>query len=246
MTRPAARAAGPQARSPFFFFCDHASNHMPEAFDGLGLSDAERGMHIAYDIGAEALTEVLCDRFDARGVYSTFSRLIVDPNRGLERPDLIPEISGGIVVPGNQNLSADARQARIDQFWKPYHAALADEIAAHDDARPRDAVIVSVHSFTPQLLDEARPWQVAVLWNNDEASARRVIDHLIEARLEVGDNVPYSGRETYNHSIDAHVGPRELAHVTFEVRQDLLTTPAGIDRMADLLSRSLRDLIEGR
>ncbi|MCK7583517.1 MAG: hypothetical protein MZV65_53650 [Chromatiales bacterium] len=45
---------------------------------------------------------------------------------------------------------------------------------------PRQIVplVVSVHTFTPQMAGFERPWHVGVLWDKDEPSARRLIDGL--------------------------------------------------------------------
>ena len=41
------------------FLCDHASPALPEAYGDLGLTPEHFTRHIAYDIGAAALTEAL-------------------------------------------------------------------------------------------------------------------------------------------------------------------------------------------
>ena len=48
--------------------------------------------------------------------------------------------------------------------------------------RAREVVplLVSVHSFAPRLADTDRPWHAGVLWDMDEANARRVIAGLAE------------------------------------------------------------------
>src|SRR3546814_7634438 len=93
--------------------------------DLLGLDEAALARHIAWDIGIAEVTRHLARRLDAPAVLSRFSRLIVDPNRQLDNPTLIPEISDGTVVPGNRELDAGARRARVDTFFRPYHAAIA-------------------------------------------------------------------------------------------------------------------------
>ena len=45
--------------------CDHASNRIPAEYGSLGLPAAELERHIAYDIGAAALTRGLAERFGA-------------------------------------------------------------------------------------------------------------------------------------------------------------------------------------
>ena len=55
--------------------------------------------------------------------------------------------------------------------------------------------------------------------------------------LVVGDNEPYSGRHPANYTIDHHAKAAGLPHVCIEVRQDLLDSPAGVERWVRLLAR---------
>ena len=63
--------------------CDHASPALPQAYGDLGLSPDHFTRHIAYDIGAAALTESLAARFGAPALFTTFSRLLIDPKASL-------------------------------------------------------------------------------------------------------------------------------------------------------------------
>jgi predicted N-formylglutamate amidohydrolase len=76
-----------------------------------------------------------------------------------------------------------------------------------------------------------------VLWDHDEANARRLLAGLQEhLDLVVGDNEPYSGKHPANYTIDRHARARGLPHVCIEVRQDLLGSPAGIERWVQMLA----------
>ena len=67
--------------------CDHAANAFPPGYGALGLPREALERHIAYDIGAAQLARRLAARLGAPAVLSTFSRLLIDPNRGARRPD---------------------------------------------------------------------------------------------------------------------------------------------------------------
>src|SRR3546814_20270635 len=76
-------------------------------------------------------------------------------------------------VPGNA-LYDSAREGRLARFFRPYHDHIVATIAAH-----RPAMILSLHSFTPSLAahpDQARPWHVGVLYNEDDRLAAAAID----------------------------------------------------------------------
>ncbi len=231
--------------TPVLVFCDHASNAMPPALECLGLPGDMLTTHIAWDIGAGAVAEAMARRLDGRFFACEFSRLIIDPNRDVASHDLIPAVADQIPVPGNQMLTEADRARRIAEFHDPYHAALAatiDDHAGHGDA----ALAISVHSFTNRLMGagEERPWGAGLLWREDEASARFIIDWLRrKADWPIGDNEPYDAR-LFNYSVDRHIGPHGMRHLTFEVRQDLIGDAGGVEEIAALLARGVGALLK--
>ncbi|MCR9270659.1 MAG: N-formylglutamate amidohydrolase [Hyphomonadaceae bacterium] len=231
--------------APLFVFVDHASNTIPAAYDNLGLPDDILATHIGWDIGAAALGRALAERLQSKALFCQYSRLLIDPNRSLDKADLIPSEADRIPIPGNQALSAADRHQRIEAFHQPYHEQL--ELALDQICRAHtNPLIVSVHSFTPRLLGDAqtRPWHLGLLWREDEASARHVIQHLSEnTDYHVGDNQPYDAR-VFNYSVDRHVGPRGLRHITLEVRQDLVSNTNGVDRVAGNLEPALQAMLK--
>ena len=55
-------------------------------------------------MGAAGVAERLAEMLGAPALLSRFSRLLIDPNRGLDDPTLIMQISDGLIVPGNVGL----------------------------------------------------------------------------------------------------------------------------------------------
>ena len=152
--------------------CDHASRFIPRALCGLGLGEEELCRHIAWDIGIADVTKGLAMLLDAPAVLSQFSRLIIDPNRPHDDELLVPQVSDGVAVPGNRDITPLAQAARIAEFHAPYHAAVADALAAllqqpksHADLLP---ALISMHSFTPVMNGFKRPWHIGILWDRDE------------------------------------------------------------------------------
>jgi len=207
------------------FVADHASAHVPPDID-LGIPDAWLADHIAVDIGTAALTAALQAQFAAPAVVAAVSRLVIDLNREPERVDLIPVLSDGRRIDGNVGLTPAERQRRIDTYFTPYHAAVSAAIARH-----RPLLIVSVHSFTPALAsrDEARPWPwpIGILYNHDDRAARTALAWLSERQVNVGDNLPYSGRDL-NYTMNRHAEANGIAYLGIEIRQDLLADVDGI------------------
>jgi predicted N-formylglutamate amidohydrolase len=213
------------------FVADHASRHIPDHV-ALGVPDEALHTHIAWDIGVDDLARRMAAACGAPVHLGHVSRLLIDLNREQDAPGLIPEHSDGVVIPGNHGLSDADRRARIDQYWRPYHDALAGLI---DAARP--GLLVSIHSFTPQLAtrpEEQRPWEIGVLYNEDDRAARIAIPQLEAAGLITGDQLPYSGK-LLNATMNRHGEGNGIPYLGLEVRQDLLADAAGVARMAGLL-----------
>ena len=89
-------------RAPLVIACDHASNAVPPEIGNLGVSDADMQRHIAWDIGAAAISRHLARAFDAPAILSGTSRLVIDCNRQLRDPTLIPVSSDGTPLPANE------------------------------------------------------------------------------------------------------------------------------------------------
>lgn len=238
MTGESWRVLGTPQAGGVLIVSDHASNRVPEDID-LGIDPSLLDQHIAVDIGVLAVATLLA----GGGPYAAFvghvSRLVVDLNRDPHAPAAIPVASDGHAIPGNY-LDHAGHLARIDRFHTPYHAALADLL---DTAPP--ALIVSLHSFTPALAshpDEQRPWEVGVLYNQDDRAARRAIPWLEAEGLVVGDQQPYSGR-LLNYSMDRHAERRGVPYLGLELGQDLVGDAAAEERWAGVIDRLCQHLV---
>ncbi|MGD1878160.1 MAG: N-formylglutamate amidohydrolase [Kiloniellaceae bacterium] len=229
-------------QAPLLLLCDHATRFIPRALQSLGLDESALTRHIAWDIGIAEVTRHLARRLDAPAVLSHFSRLIVDPNRQTDNPTLVPEISDGTVVPGNRDLSQADRAARIETFFRPYHAAIAAQVDALQAAGKTPA-LVSMHSFTPIMHGLQRPWEIGILWNRDPRLPRPLMDRLRADGLTVGDNEPYSGADEHGYTQHTHGDRRGLANVLIEVRQDLIDTQQGAAAWAERLGAALEAVL---
>jgi predicted N-formylglutamate amidohydrolase len=205
---------------------DHASKHVPEDYDGLGLAPGVLQRHVGYDIGVRDVVLHLAHALGAPAVLSRFSRLLIDPNRGLDDPTLVMRLSDGDLVPGNARHDAEERQRRIDRFWKPYDDAIGATLRqmAQTGVTP---CILSVHSFTPVWRGRPRPWHAGILWDRDPRLARLLLNHLArDPTLVVGDNEPYDGA-LRGDCMHRHGTANGYAHAIVEIRQDLVATPEG-------------------
>ena len=221
--------------------CDHASNRVPEDYGDLGLPKEQFERHIGYDIGARPLTLELARRLNAPALMTTYSRLLIDPNRGEDDPTIVMRLSDGAVVPGNARIDAVERQRRIGRFHRPYHD-LIDRTLDRMLEAAAPPVIISIHSYTPVWRSVPRPWHAGILWDSDSRAVRPFLDQLgADPDLVVGDNEPYDGA-LKNDTMYLHGTKRGLAHALLEVRQDLIADEAGVMSWADRLQPILEDL----
>jgi len=233
---------GEARKSRWLITCDHASNFVPHEVNGgdLGIGPADMNRHIAYDVGARGTSLALGELLDAPVICSNFSRLVIDPNRGIEDPTLVMRLYDGTIIPANRHVDAAEIQRRIDAYYQPYHDALAGLAAARDDV-----VIVAMHSFAPKLAGRApRPWEIGVLHAPaEDRFGIPLIERLREETdLTVGDNEPYAGYLP-GDSIYKHALQDGRLNALIELRQDVIGTEEGQAHWAERLAPTLTETL---
>lgn len=233
---PPVEIVNPDGTSELLLIGDHAGNLIPSTLGTLGVAAHDLARHIGWDIGVDALGRSLAARLDAVFVRQRYSRLVIDCNRDPASAAAMPTESDGTAVPGNAGLDSAARRLRVAEIHEPYQLAVGSALAG----RAGSGVLVSLHSFTPSLAGRARRWHLGVLHaGHNDAFARRVLDWLTRhGRLTIGDNEPYRMDAT-DHSVPRHAFDSGRLYVELEIRQDLLTGPAEVKMMADLLATAL-------
>ncbi|WP_370284064.1 N-formylglutamate amidohydrolase [Pseudooceanicola sp.] len=241
MTYKPYQIIGADRPSRWLVTCDHAANTVPDFVGGgsLGLPQADMDRHIAFDPGAAEVTLALAEALDGPAILSNFSRLVIDPNRGEDDPTLLMKLYDGSIIPANRHAGPEELERRLDACYRPYHAALAGLAARRDDT-----VLLSIHSFTPQLRGRPpRPWQVGVLYGRDERLAQALLTRLRqEPDLCVGENEPYGGHLP-GDAVERHAIDHGRPNVLIELRNDLIATPEGqrawAARLAPMLAEAL-------
>jgi len=230
----------PRATAPLLLTCEHASYALPERYAGLGLDAEQLRDHIGWDIGAAAVVERLSEMLAVPAVLSTVSRLLVDCNRDERAEDLMPRQSHGVVVPGNQNIDAEERRARLREHYEPFHDAV--------DRRLSDSgawLLLSVHSFTPVLNGNERAFDVGVLFDDHAETAEHLAALLRDGGMSVRMNEPYSGLEGLIFSANRHGRRHSRRYVEIEINNGLLRNPTDVARVSRLVERALSALLAG-
>ncbi len=238
---PPVTVTRPDGPSPFLLVCDHAGNRIPRKLGTLGVSQADRRRHIAWDVGAAEMAYRVSELLDAPLVLQSYSRLVIDCNRDPKVESAMPLISETTEIPGNRDLDPREVEARIAEIFRPYH----DRITAMMDARAvagRPTILVALHSFTPYYEGwGARPWHIGILYNRDDRLPRVMLELLrAEPGLTVGDNEPYKISDETDYTIPVHGERRGVVHVEIEVRQDGIETGDGQMVWAERLVHFLR------
>ena len=233
-------------RFPLLLTCEHAGQNIPARLGNLGLYRGEINRHIAYDLGAEAVARQLSLQLDAPLVVQRYSRLVVDCNRPLNAGDCIPITSDGTTIPGNQDLEAFSRQQRYNEIHQPFHAEVARQLDRRGAAEHKP-VLISVHSFTPQLKinGEYRPWQLGLLYNRDDriAKALQSVLTLHEPQLNVALNQPYQITDEGDYTIPVHGEQRGIRHVLLEIKNSEIEDRNGQSRWVKLLAKAVSAVI---
>ena len=223
---------GEQALGDVLIVGDHASNRVPPDID-LGIDRALLSTHIGWDIGVASLAQAI----GAPLFLGNVSRLVIDLNRDPGDPGIVPQSSDGHDIPGNHGDTSD----RVVLYWQPYH----DELAARIE-RTQPVLLVSLHSFTPTLRskpDDARPWEIGILYNHDDRAARTAIAALEAAGVVVGDQLPYSGKEL-NATMNRHGEGTGTPYLGIEVRQDLIADDDGVAKWAAILRAVIHSCLD--
>ena len=234
---PPVREFNQAGRSPFFLTCDHYGRLVPRALGDLGLPESELKRHIGWDIGIAGVAEQLSPQLDAHLIVQRYSRLVIDCNRPPDVASSIPRISEATTIPGNEGISAADAAKRRAEIFDPYHRRI-DTIIDQRRREGRPTVLVSLHSFTPVYAGIARPWHIGTLYQRDRNLPPLLLKLLrAEGDLVVGDNEPYAVSDDTDYTIPVHAEARGLMNTGIEIRQDLISDPAGEKAWADRLAR---------
>lgn len=238
-TLDSVRVTNRAGKGAYVLTCDHASNFMPPEFGTLGLAPSELDRHIAWDPGALSVAQKMAAALDATLIETRISRLVLDCNRALDAPGLVPLVSETTVIPGNDGLSEQDRQARIVRCWQPFHDAIGSVIEERL-GRGQETRLVSIHSFTPVYKGVDRPWQIGVIHDDDTRLALPLIGALNGVvGLNVGANQPYSPADGVYFTLEHHARSRNLPCAMIEIRNDEVADEAGCRRWAELLATLL-------
>jgi predicted N-formylglutamate amidohydrolase len=222
---------------PVVLVCEHAGQAIPKALGCLGLPEDALQAHIAWDIGAEAVSRLVAERLGACLILQRYSRLVIDCNRPPESDSAMPVLSDGVAVPANMALTERARQQRIGQIFEPYQQAVSARIV-----QPTCQAVLSIHSFTRSMAGFTRPWDVGFLYRQDIETSKSLataFTSLIE-KDRIGMNQPYQVDDASDWFVPRHGEATGLRHSLIEICNDCIDTSSGQQKWADWLCLAIQ------
>ena len=231
----AVEVINPQGAGGLVLLCEHASNHIPPRYDGLGLAAEARDSHAAWDPGARAVALRLSQALDAPLLAGGVSRLVYDCNRPPEAASAMPARSERIEVPGNRDLTPEQRAERVETVYRPFCAAVSGLIAERQ-ARGLPTALITIHSFTPVFHGEMRETEIGILHDSDSRMADAMLAEVPRLpHRRIARNDPYGPEDGVTHSLKLYGIANRLPNVMIELRNDLLADAAGVETLAEEL-----------
>ncbi len=234
---PVVTVTNPEGSGRVVICCEHASNGFPAPWGRLGLSAEAARAHIAWDPGALGLAQALAKQLDAPLVHANVSRLIYDLNRPPQSRGAMAAQSEVFEVPGNAGLDGEARRARTEAVYVPFHAELRALLARRAATGPLP-VLITVHSFTPVWHGRPRMVEFGIIHDADPRLAQAVLAYA-PAGLDARLNEPYSAVDEVTHTLALHATPMGFLSVMLELRNDLIASADAQEAMAARLAPSL-------
>jgi len=236
------RAGGRAGRGDrLLLSCEHGGNRIPRAYGRLFRAAArDLSSHRGWDPGALDVARALARHFRLPLRATTWSRLLVEPNRSPANPRIWSVFT--------EDLSADERERILARYWWPHRRDVESAVRCFV-ARGQRVVHVAVHSFAAELAGEVRNADVGLLYDSRRAGERALctrwqqILRELDPGLCVRRNYPYRGAaDGLTTWLRRRFPGASYAGVELELNQALLAR-RGPAPIAALLAKSLEDLL---
>lgn len=169
--------------------CEHAGHRVPQPYtdlfrDQAALLESHRG----WDPGTLALGKRLAERLSAPFHWNDVTRLLIDNNRSLDQPDTFSELS--------RQMTADQQQEVIRRYYTPHRSAIEASVEQGIELRGR-VLHLGIHSFTPCLDGQERPFDVGWLYDPARPLEHRAVSDLMQALAAVRPDLIQRRNEPY-------------------------------------------------
>ncbi len=223
--------------------CEHAFNSVPPTYRNLFVGQEQiLETHRGLDLGAQAIANHLHQVFACSYTQTTVSRLLIDCSRSLARAHCFSEFS--------KSLPEIEKQHLIDEYYLPFRQQTESLIKAKVDSGCQ-VLHLSIHSFTPELNGEVRNAGIGLLYDHSrhgEQEVARIWRSLLLQQTpsyRVRMNYPYDGTsDGFTTALRKHYTEHDYLGLEVESNQALLADQQSRDEVANVLSSSLRELLQ--
>lgn len=191
--------------------------------------------HEAVDLNMDKLFAALQNAdTDASYIYGNYSRLVCDLNA---TPDhAITQRSSefdDFKIPNNQPDQCCEQQYedRLNTFYHPYHDAkksLVDKTRAQHGG----VILLDLHSFAPTWHQTQREVEIGTLRHEKTHLSYALEDYLkSQSAFNFVSGEPYRVAERPHNAAAMIAENNDLQYLGLEIRNDLIDTPEGVERM---------------
>lgn len=225
-----------------FISCEHAVNHVPEAYLKLfHKHESVLQTHRGIDFGALEIATYLSRTLGSEFTAATVTRLLIDCNRSVSNASCFSEFT--------QQLSLAEKQQLIDHYYLPYRNQCERLIKAHID-RGHQVFHLSSHSFTPTFNGVTRNAGICLLYDpkrHGEKEVARQWHGLLAQQTpsyRVRMNYPYRGSsDGFTSALRKKYSEKEYLGLELEINQTLVKDEKSLHVVAKALFQSLKELL---
>ena len=222
-----------------FLSCEHGGNQVPNTYKYLFQNQEEiLNTHRGYDKGALELYKTLLHIHDTYfSISNEISRLLVDCNRSLFRPNLFSSFTN--------YLDKIEKKRILDSYYYPYRNTFHENV--------KDVVLygstvfhISVHAFTPEIDGKIRAADIGILFDPGHGIEKTVAMYWRKILLELFPNFKIRLNYPFFGKPDGLVAPmrKEFGNKYLGFELELNSLHAGNTRINAGIKESIDRLIK--
>ncbi|HYG40905.1 MAG TPA: N-formylglutamate amidohydrolase [Cytophagales bacterium] len=223
----------------FIISCEHGGNKIPQEYNPL-FKNAEDVLatHRGWDVGILPVAQEIAEILNLDITYSTTSRLLVELNRSIGKPDLFSSYT--------HSLSLAEKERILNEYYFPYRNKIEMEIRKSINSGSK-VIHLSFHSFTPVLNGIERQADMGLLFDPEREMEAKFCEQWKET-LQVANrdynvmfNYPYLGTDDGFTTYLRTQFPKDMyGGIELEVNQKFLTDQKKSTIMTQSIKKSLQ------
>ncbi len=223
--------------------CEHGSNKVPKKYAPLFqhkqliLKTAR-----AFDLSASQIATRLKKGLACDLVQAKVTRLLIDCDHSLHHAHCFSKFS--------KKLPIEEKNTLIETYYEPFHQELQQKISAHI-TQQQQVLHLSIYTFAPILKGLFLNTGIGILYDSHrhgEKEVARMLHGLLNQETpayKIRSNYPFSGTHDYVlHSFRKRFAEKDYLGIKLGINQALLSNEDELDSVCNVLSRSVRDLLE--